>query len=81
MWSQSGSRDARQLGLRCKFSARFSKEFKNGSNFLTIFLPTETIIYHHFLSKTDAENCEPKRCATHSVTHDVSMDQIINCTD
>ena len=44
---------------------------------MTIFLPTETIIYHNFPNETDAGNCEPQRCAIHSVTYDVSMDQII----
>ena len=43
---------------------------------MNMFLPTETIIYHNFSNDSDAGSCEPRRCATHSVTYDVSMDQI-----
>ena len=44
---------------------------------MNIFLATETIIYHNFPNETNAGNCDPRRCATHSVTYDVSMDKII----
>ena len=44
---------------------------------MTIFLSTETIIYHNFSNNTDAGSCEPQRCAAHYVTYDVSMERII----
>ena len=37
----------------------------------------ETVIHHNFPYEIEAGNCNPSRCARHSVVYEVSMPQII----
>ena len=37
---------------------------------------TETVIFHNFPNEATAGDCDPARCARHSVVYDLTMPQI-----
>jgi len=41
------------------------------------FVSVETIIYHNVTTEVESDNCDPARCATHPISYDVSMEQIV----
>jgi len=41
------------------------------------FVSTETIIYHNVTTEMESDKCDPARCATHRISYDVSMEQIV----
>ena len=44
---------------------------------ILVVATAETVIHHNFPYEIEAGNCEPERCARHSVSYYISMEQII----